>query len=165
MAGKPGRQRDGRLVHRVPGRIVGKLHRLIVQHPRQFLAPMPGIDAPHAGRSIDQLSPLAIDDIYALAGANSAPRLGTDLTCHRPWLNQMPARQRCQPLIPADIDNLFPLRRHKNDLQYLLKRNNQLIFFMKFTYFECPFNQYWQKKRLLSIRFCAHSEKREQKGQ
>ncbi len=41
-------------VHRVPRRVVGQRHRLVVHHLGQFLAAVADIDAPHAGRSVDQ---------------------------------------------------------------------------------------------------------------
>ena len=92
--GKLGR----RLVHRVPGRVVGELHRLVVHDPRQLLAAVADIDAPHAGRPVDQPLAVAVGDVDAVAARRSG--------CAPP---RRSSRQRAR----AGRDGAWPDRRRR----------------------------------------------------
>jgi hypothetical protein len=76
----------------IPRRVVGELHRLVVERARQLLAAVTDIHAPHAGRAVDQGAPFAIDDVDAVAAPDKAARLVTHRLGDRPGLQEMAAR-------------------------------------------------------------------------
>ncbi|MNT10078.1 hypothetical protein D3C72_1448930 [compost metagenome] len=50
---------------------------------------MADIDAPHAGRAVDQTAALAVDDINAVAAFDRPTRLRADAARNRPGLDEM----------------------------------------------------------------------------
>jgi hypothetical protein len=89
MAGDAHGEFRGWRVHRIPRRVVGQRHRLVVHHLRELLAAVADIDAPHAGRPVDQPFAGAIRDVDAVALADQGARLVADRTGERPGLNEV----------------------------------------------------------------------------
>ena len=144
VAGNAPRQfRRGR-VHRVPGGVVGKLQRLLVHDSREFLAAMADIDAPHAGRAVDQLLAASVGDVDAVAFADQRARLGADRAGVRPGLDEMARRQIDGVLrITAFHWFRFAHRRHVR-LRAALPDEGSSCSKRRLSslHFECPFNQY-----------------------